>query len=251
MSARRTLMARGAALAALMLLAAGATHPVRAEEAGLPPAAHGDAATQDHAGTRDGAPAARDDHGRDEHRAGAGTAHAAPPPDNRPDTPGQRGQHFGRAPAAAQGTAPPGPIDAHIPPRIRPPAKPEAFPRPRSAVRTPVVPRHQPPGGAAGPARNAIGIAVNPPMAAPLPKVSRPPVTTGLSTGVKNATTGATPGNAAGGVVHQGTGIPVARPNGINGTGFARPGSAPGSLGGAAHVTNGINGTNLRPRPGY
>jgi hypothetical protein len=103
------------------------------------------------------------------------------------------------------------------------------------------------PHGANAPARNAIGVPLvdHARAHAPIhgPQEGRPPGALG-SFGSAAAGMASHPSAAAGSTTAR-----APNPAAITGTGIARPGSGPGTLGGPAKNAAIINGTKLRPKP--
>jgi hypothetical protein len=105
--------------------------------------------------------------------------------------------------------------------------------------------------GSEPPVRNAIGLPV-PAHPAPEANATRvavpPPAPSGPAS--SNVTTGTPKGVAPANRPPANTGLPANTVNrtGINGTGINRPGSGPGTIGGAAKNTAGIGGSSFRPK---
>ncbi|HUI97025.1 MAG TPA: hypothetical protein VLX44_14810 [Xanthobacteraceae bacterium] len=119
----------------------------------------------------------------------------------------------------------------------------DLLPKPFTTARP--RPRHAPAFAIAVPARNAIGIPLD---HAP---IARPATST---PGLRPAATGAT-GTPAGGLtaLHQTPVPPIPsgpRNMGLDGTAVGRVGTGPATVGGAARITTGIDGTRIRPKHG-
>jgi hypothetical protein len=115
--------------------------------------------------------------------------------------------------------------------------KPFVFPKPHI--------RHAPAFAIAAPTRNSIGVALDrPPFARPAA------VTPGIGASAKDASRSPAGGMTA---LHQTVPPPLLsgpRNTSLSGTTITRIGTGPATVGGAAHVTTGINGTSLRPKHG-
>ncbi len=159
----------------------------------------------------------------------------------------------GRASQRDRDSAPADANELSAPPIHRVSRKPYVFPRPRHALSAPVRPQHWPIGVNRGPARNAIGIVTDRgsgrtiPGSRPLWLAASP---TGFSKGPAPSMRLPAPTNIS---VRQSTGgliVSPPRAPGITGTGMARIGSGPGTIGGTPRTTTGINGTSFRPKHG-
>jgi hypothetical protein len=207
------------ALSMLSVLLAWTAQPAMAEPAAS--AARGDAAPKDGA---QGA-AAADVHARGHH-------------------PDARGDDARGAPAEAN--------ELQVAPTRRLSRKPYVFPQPHHAVGGPIRPQHWPTGISSGPARNAIGIAIDHGSAVRAPPALRPLWAVAGPTGLpKNPTANIGATATANGLVHQGTAAPIlTHPTGITGTGMVRAGAGAATIGGPTRATTGINGTSFRPKHG-
>ena len=187
-------------------------------------------------------------------RHGAAPANEAPPPhDSHPATGARSGAPVGTGLHPSKDT-PDG--AAHAPAiGVRPfsghratiRSIKELLPKPFEASKPRQV-RHPPAFAIAAPARNAIGIPLD------HPPIARPVVVTSPATapGAAAKNTGAT--GPAGGMalLHQGIPPTPLAPHGtgLNGTAIRQVGTGPATVGGAARVTTGIDGTSFRPKHG-